>query len=996
MLRLNNISKDYVSGDSVVHALKGVDIEFRKSEFVAVLGPSGCGKTTLLNIIGGLDRYTSGELSINGRPTADFSDADWDAYRNHSIGFVFQSYNLIPHQTVLSNVELALTLSGVSKSERRRRAKEALERVGLGDQLSKKPNQMSGGQMQRVAIARALVNDPEILLADEPTGALDSENSVQIMEILKEISSDRLIIMVTHNPDLAEQYATRIVRLLDGEIQSDTDPVKKEDMTQHAEPRTKAQRKEDKKKHTSMSFLTALSLSCNNLLTKKTRTFLTSFAGSIGIIGIALILSLSNGISLYIDQVQEDTLSSYPIALQAESVDIGSLFNRTAEGGSDNAPKTDEELGEYVYANNMMYDFINALNSVEMTKNNLSAFKTYIETEKDGERPLDDYASSIMYEYDVPLNIYVKDKDGKIVRADATAMMQNMMTDAGGGSSDIMSSMFANSSMTSQMMSGVNVWDELLPPDSNGKDEGLVSPLLREQYDLLYGEWPDSYDEVILVVDYNNRLSDLVLYSLGLITSQEMSDSFVAMQNGEEIHNDNGPWSFEDMCSRTMRLVISADKYAEDPASGAYVDMTETELGLSTVFEKGVELKISGIVRPNPDAVSTAIAGSIGYTTALTDYIIDETATRDIVKAQLADPAVDVITSLPFPVEDEEEPDEAEIKSAVDEYIKTLSVSERAAIYVELVSSPTDEYVNGAVEQYMATLDRAAVEEMIKTEYPEYASMLADMSDETLFGYVRESVEERVRSEYAAGVEEQLGALPVDTLSEMLDTLEMTAEHYALIYENHVPRQVSESTYEDNLDLLGIVDRDSPSAIYIYAATFADKDAISGVIGDYNDSVGEGDEITYTDYVALLMSSITTILNAITYVLIAFVAVSLVVSSIMIGIITYISVLERTKEIGILRSIGASKRDVSRVFNAETLIVGFASGMIGILSTLLLCIPINIIIRALTDIQNIGAVLPWQGAVILVIISMSLTLIAGLIPAKLAAKKDPVVALRTE
>ncbi len=1004
MLRLENITKDYTAGDDVVHALRGIDIEFRKSEFVAVLGPSGCGKTTLLNIIGGLDRYTDGKMSVAGRPTENFRDADWDAYRNHSIGFVFQSYNLIPHQTVLSNVELALTLSGVSKSERRRRAKAALERVGLGDQLTKKPNQMSGGQMQRVAIARAIVNDPEILLADEPTGALDTENSVGVMEILKEISKDRLIIMVTHNPDLAENYATRTVRLLDGRIISDSDPYVPSES--EAETPTEEENKE-KTKHTSMSFLTALSLSCNNLLTKKTRTFLTAFAGSIGIIGIALILSLSEGISRYINQVQEDTLSSYPIALQAEAVDIGSLFRNASDNSDDRKPHTEEELATYVYANNMMYDFINSLNSVETTKNNLSAFKNYIETTKNekGELPLEKYASSVMYEYDVPLNIYVEDKDGSIVKADAMSMMQSMMQGVTGGDSETLSGLFSSaSSMSASMMSGVNVWEELMPPDmtdkSGGENEELVNPLLKEQYDLIYGDWPSEYNEIVLVVNQNNQVSDFVLYSLGLLTSKEMSDSFIAMEKGEEIHNDNGPWTFEEMCSRKLRLVISADMFALDTTSGGkYVDLSKTELGVKTLFDRGIELKISGIVRPNPDAVAGAISGSIGYTTALTSYIIDETADRDIIKAQLEDPETDVITGLPFPSEDDEEPTAEEIKAAVDEYLGTLgsSPAEKAAIYTAVMSEPTDEYVNGMVEQYMATLDRPQLEEMIKTEYPEYAGMLGDISDETLMEYVRASADKRVREEYAAGVAESLAAMSVDQLAAALDMLELTEANYALIFEKYVPALVSESTYDENVELLGIVDRESPSAIYIYAATFADKDEISNVIEAYNDTVDEeGDKITYTDYVALLMSSITTILNAITYVLIAFVAVSLVVSSIMIGIITYISVLERTKEIGILRSIGASKRDVSRVFNAETLIVGFASGMIGIISTLILCIPINIIIRALTKINNIGAVLPWGGAVILVVISMGLTVIAGLIPSRIAAKKDPVVALRTE
>ena len=994
MLRLKNITKDYMSGDTVVHALRGIDIEFRKNEFVAVLGPSGCGKTTLLNIVGGLDRYTAGELSVNGRNTVSFRDADWDAYRNHSIGFVFQSYNLIPHQTVLANVELALTLSGVSKSERRRRAKEALERVGLGDQLSKKPNQMSGGQMQRVAIARALVNDPEILLADEPTGALDSENSVQIMEILKEIAKDRLIIMVTHNPELAEEYATRIVRLLDGEITSDSDPY-----VSSGEAAPSAEKNKEKTKHTSMSFWTALSLSCNNLMTKKGRTFLTSFAGSIGIIGIALILSLSNGINKYINQVQEDTLSSYPITLQAESVDIGSIFRSTAENGQDRFDRTEEELATYVYVNNMMYNFVNALNSVETTKNNLSAFKSYIEKENDdGKLPLGDYASSIMYEYDVPLNIYVEDKDGSIVRTDAVSMMQNMMENVVGGESGAVSGIFSSASMSMTMMSGLNVWEELLPPSASNDGDLLVNPLLTDQYDLIYGDWPREYNEIVLVVDEFNQVSDFVLYSLGLLTSAEMSESFIAMEKGEEIHNNGGPWTFEEMCARDLRLIISADNYKQDEILGVYHDLSETDLGVSTLYSGGLKLKISGIIRPNPDAVGGAISGSIGYTTALTDYIIEETGKRDIVKAQLADPDTDIITGLPFPGEDDEEPTAEEIKAAVDEYLAGLknNPAERAAIYTAIMSIPSEEYINAAVEQYMAGLDRAALEEMIKAEYPEYSSMLADIPDETLIEYVRASAAKGVAERYAAEVAATLGVMTTEQLAGMLDALELTEDNYSFIYDEYVPVMVSESTYDENIKLLGIVDRSSPSAIYIYASTFADKDEIANVISSYNDSVEEADQITYTDYVALLMSSITTILNAITYVLIAFVSVSLVVSSIMIGIITYISVLERTKEIGILRSIGASKRDISRVFNAETLIVGFASGAIGIGATLLLCLPINLIIRVLTEINNIGAALPWAGGIALVIISMVLTLVAGLIPASLAAKKDPVVALRTE
>ncbi len=1009
MLKLKNIVKEYGSADFTVRALSGVSIEFRKNEFVAILGQSGCGKTTLLNIIGGLDRYTSGQLSVNGRRTEEFEDADWDTYRNHSIGFVFQTYNLIPHQTVLSNVELALTLSGVSKTERRARAIEALEKVGLADQIHKKPNQMSGGQMQRVAIARALVNDPEILLADEPTGALDSETSVQIMEILKEISKDKLIIMVTHNPDLAEQYATRIVRLLDGNIIGDSDPYESETLAEAEDAVGKKDKKSAKKdrydKHTSMSFLTALSLSRNNLMTKKTRTLLTAFAGSIGIIGIALILSLSNGISMYINRVQEDTLSSYPITLEAESVDISSLFasmtggtGSSTDGGESEGPiKSDEELGEYVYTNTAMYDLINSLNSIETTKNNLSAFREYItKKDEDGKTPLSDFASSIMYSYDVPLNVYVEDKNGDIVKADAMTMMEDMMSQVMGSS--VTNPMFGASSNLASF-ADLSIWQEMLPAadgEENDSEKTLVSELLSEQYDVLWGEWPTSYDEVVLIVNINNELDDLVLYSLGLITTEEMSDSFIAMSKGETISNDNGPWTFEEIASRTVKLVLSADMYAKDEKTGTYLDLTATDLGVSTLYANGLELKISGIIRPNPDALATAMTSGIGYTTALTEHLIDETASRDIVKEQLANPDVDVITGLAFPDENAPEPTEEEISKAADEYIASASASEKALIYAAIMSEPTAEYIATVKEQYMANLDRAAIEEMVKTEYPEYESMLDDIDDATLFAYVEEMIEEQVRTEYAAQVEASLAAMTTEQLAEMLDAYELTAANKALVYEEFVPSSESESTYDENVEKLGIVDKSSPSAIYIYAATFADKDEIADVITEYNTTVEENDEISYTDYVALLMSSITSILNAITYVLIAFVAISLVVSSIMIGIITYISVLERTKEIGILRAIGASKRDIKRVFNAETLIVGFISGVIGIGSTLLLCIPINWIIRALTDINNLGAALPWEGGVILIVISMALTLIAGFIPSNLAAKKDPVVALRTE
>lgn len=999
MLRLKNIRKDYIAGDTIVHALRGVSIEFRKNEFVAVLGPSGCGKTTLLNIIGGLDRYTDGDLSVSGRSTKNFSDTDWDAYRNHRIGFVFQSYNLIPHQNVLSNVELALTLSGVSKAERRRRAIEALERVGLGDQLKKKPNQLSGGQMQRVAIARALVNNPEIILADEPTGALDTENSIALMEILKEISKDRLIIMVTHNPQLAEKYATRIVKLLDGEIIDDTNPYVSEEAP--AEPDIKKARgrsRADKSKKPSMSFYTALSLSVNNLMTKKTRTFMTSFAGSIGIIGIALILALSNGIQLYINRVQEDTLSTYPITLEAETIDLTSLLKTLSEKSGDNA-KTDEELGNYVYVNNVMYDLMNTVNKTATTKNNLSAFKKYIETpDENGKLPLEGSASSIRYEYGTDLNIYVTDKNGDIIKTDTISMIQNMMSSAVGGDSsglgDFMKMTTSSGSLS--MYSSLKVWDEMIPPAKSEDTDLLVGGILTEQYDLLYGSWPKSYDEVVLIVDSSNQVNDLVLYSLGLLTAKEMYDSFIAIQSGEEVFLDIGPFTFEELCDITFRLVILADYYVYDDATGAYVNLADTDLGLSTLYKNGLEIKISGIVRPNPDAVATAMGGGIGYTTALTDYIATETATRDIVKRQLAEKETDILTGLPFPDEDAAELTDAEKADAVREYFKGLSAAEKATAYTEIMSVPSEEYVAATVEEYMSQMTRETIEQMVAEQYPQYSSAISEMDDETLYEYVRKAVAERVKEQYSQSIRETLGSMTTDHLAAMLDSAELTDEQYAYYYDELMPTGYSESTYEDNLKLLGYIDKNNPSVIYIYASSFRNKDSIADVIEKYNDSADEADKIQYTDYVKILMSSITKIINAITYVLVAFVAISLVVSSIMIGIITYISVLERTKEIGILRSIGASKRDISRVFNAETLIVGFGAGIFGIAATLLLMVPINYIIRSLTGIANLKAILPVTGAVILVIISMVLTLVAGLIPSRIAAKKDPVEALRTE
>lgn len=837
MLELNGIRKTYVTGTTSVEALKGIDLKFRDSEFVSILGQSGCGKTTLLNIIGGLDKYTSGDLKINGRSTKDFKDRDWDAYRNNSIGFVFQSYNLIPHQTVLSNVELALTLSGVSKAERRQRATEALEKVGLKEQIHKKPNQMSGGQMQRVAIARALVNDPDILLADEPTGALDTQTSIQIMDLLKEISKDRLIIMVTHNPELATQYSTRIIRLLDGTITDDSNPYNGEDdnITTKTDEDSLTDKKsgKTKKKKTSMSFFTALSLSLNNLMTKKTRTILTAFAGSIGIIGIALILSISNGIQNYIDRMQRDTLSSYPIQLQKESVDVSSMI----ENMMGNKDKNVDHDKDKIYSNNIMTDMVNSM-VAEVNSNNLKAFKSYLENHKSD---VDGYISDIQYSYDVPLYIYSTDTSDGVTQLNPSSVMENMygMSVSGDG-------------MMSAGMQNTSVWSRLFDNRQ----------MLDEQYDLIAGSWADNYNEVMLVVDENNEIDDYTLYSLGFKDPAEVKKIFKNVMAGNSYETEETQYTYDEVLDKKFKLVLPTDLYRYNDTFGIWEDASHDDEYMTTVVNNAEEVKIAGIIRKNPDAASVSVSSGVAYTKDLMPYIIEKVNETQIVKQQLADPEKDVFTGMSFD------------------------------------------------------------------------------NDKT-----------------------------------------------------------SISTFENNKSLLGIASEDNPSEIDIYAKDFDSKEKLQDFIKNYNDEVTadgrDEDTINYTDYVGILMSSVSTIITAISSVLIAFVAISLVVSSIMIGIITYISVLERTKEIGVLRSIGASKKDVSRVFNAETLIEGFVSGAMGIIITLILCIPANAVIKNVTDISNV-AQLPVAGAVILVIISMLLTTIAGLIPAKMAAKKDPVVALRTE
>ena len=858
MLELKQIVKDYVSGNETVHALRGITLSFRKSEFVSILGQSGCGKTTLLNIVGGLDHYTSGDLVINGKSTKDFTDRDWDEYRNHSIGFVFQSYNLIPHQNVLSNVELALTLSGVSKEERRQRARAVLEKVGLGDQLYKKPSQMSGGQMQRVAIARALVNDPDILLADEPTGALDSATSVQIMELLKEIAKDKLVIMVTHNPQLADAYSTRIIRLLDGAIVDDSDPFDAAALEEKKEGVRKGR--------PSMSFVTALSLSLNNLMTKKARTFLTAFAGSIGIIGIALILSLSNGVQTYIDSVERDTLSSYPITIEDSSMDM-SVMMETMMGLNDEAGT---HADDNIYSKAMIKDILETM-SDKMENNNLQAFKDYLESE---DSTIDDHAKAIEYSYDLQMNVYNTNSDAGLVQVSPNQLLD----DLGFSTMTQLSESFMGSNASSQN----EVWNKL--PESE--------TLREEEYDLIEGHWPSAYNEVVLAVDENREITDYALYALGRMDPQEVVDSFESLQEGGEVSlSDPTSYTPQELLGMEFQLVLSSDLYRN--VNGIWIDMSEDEDFVQEAADNGETMRVVGIITPS-EGSSKREVGGIYYTSALEEHVIEQAEASEIVKEQREHPDINVFTQTAF----------------------------------------------GEDEEFDIT-----------TLTPQQQMQFASMSQQELAQYMADYSENR------------------------------------------------NATHEGNLERLGVVDLDTPSSISIYANTFEDKEMISQLIEDYNLTQQEnGDDtnvITYNDIVGTMMESVTSIIDMISYVLMAFVSVSLIVSSIMIGIITYISVLERTKEIGILRAIGASKKDISHVFNAEAFIIGLISGLLGIIVTLILDLPISMIVEHLTGVANI-AMLPVAGGVILVLISLALTTIAGLIPSRIASKKDPVEALRSE
>lgn len=986
MLEIRNIVKDYETGSETVHALKGVSIAFRESELVSILGQSGCGKTTLLNIIGGLDQYTSGDLIINGQSTKQYKSADWDIYRNHSVGFIFQSYNLIPHQSVLSNVELALTLSGVSKAERRRRAKEALEKVGLGNQLNKRPNQMSGGQMQRVAIARALVNDPDILLADEPTGALDSETSIQIMELVKEIAKDRLVIMVTHNPELAEKYSTRIVKLLDGRIVGDSDPFDPAKEPAHSEVRKTEVTKGQK---TSMSFLTALSLSKNNLMTKKGRTFLTSFAGSIGIIGIALILSLSNGVQEYINSVERSTLASFPVSIQHETVDYTSLMT-SMMNVRDNAEENRDP--DRIYTNDISTEMMKTMLS-EMQTNNLAEFKEYLESDPDG---ISASIEEIQYSYDSNLYIYGHSADGDIMQINPSTVMSAMMGQSMADNVSQMTNTYS-SLMGSSSMSSYDAFRELLSTD-----------MLKTEYEVLAGRLPEAYNEVVVLVTDRNELSDVTLYTLGLRDQGELEGMMSSVMAGESFDLDTGDLSFsyDDLMGMEFSMLTAPEFYQKND-DGTWTDMRSDSEFMEQAAENGLKLKVVGILKPDADSlISSTNSGGIGYTHALTEYMIDKTNSSELVKAQKENPDVDVFTGIEFPKADEEEEQPMSQSEAMEMLTGMLTEEQRTKLNEGIMAALTEEQQAQIQSAMMGMVsDEQMNSIMMGVLTPEQLTQLQSGAD--VNSLLTDAQKAQMSAQIAASLTAEQNAELSAMMNGMADPTKMytifmqvlTTDQLRQLMDMTKEPETTDATYDGNLKLLGVAELSEPSSMKIYATDFESKEKITQLIEKYNDSKiaddNQADVINYTDYVGLMMSSVSDIINAISYILIAFVAISLIVSSIMIGIITYISVLERTKEIGILRAMGASKRDISNVFNAETLIVGFSAGVIGIAVTLLLNIPINIIIENITGIANV-ALLPWQGGVILVVISMLLTLIAGLVPAGVAAKKDPVEALRTE
>ncbi len=1037
MLQLTKITKVYASGAEKVEALKGVNLEFRRNEFVSILGQSGCGKTTLLNIIGGLDRYTDGDLVINGKSTKTFKDADWDAYRNHSIGFVFQSYNLIPHQTVLANVELALTLSGVSKAERRQRAIAALESVGLSDQINKKPTQMSGGQMQRVAIARALVNNPDILLADEPTGALDTKTSVQIMEILKDVAKDRLVIMVTHNPDLAEEYSTRIVKLSDGLVIDDSNPYDSSAETVQVEMATPVDKKEKKKnkkaeKKRRMSFGTALSLSMNNLFTKKGRTVMTSLAGSIGIIGIALILSLSNGIQLFINQVQEDTLSTYPLSIHKETQDMSAMLSAMTSSSA----STDYSDSGMIYVDDSLGTMMSAMTST--VKNNLDAFKVHIDANRD---TLDEYVSDIQYTYDYNLQVF--NTANGTVKVGMETMFEHMGD--------------AFSGMTEMMEMGgssINVFSEMIDNQE----------LLNQQYEVVAGNWPstDAADEVVLVVNSNNQISKMTLYMLGILDPNNIDQEMSDLMNGKYESQDLPPYTYEDILNMKFKLLTTSDFFQKntDASKGYTVDGKQYSSWMDIreypgydqekfVTENGMDVKIVGIVRPRADATATSISGAVGYTKALTDYILDKNANSEVINQQKETPNVNVLTGLAFERTHytPETIDQliAKIDSATmdmfyaymteqiltnEEFEGRIDVKDTESflgVYMLLPSEKQAEVLTAVLDAVNENPMSAGMADNllkmisqttggIEITRQNFVKLLPslDIQSHVMLSFVGFQQSEQVPISMPGLIElagEEKMSVIYEKMTADIKTMTvnedifvailatMTADDPAFIQLEETLYGMApgiDATYDSVLEELDDAQKASPASVNFYAKDFESKEYVEKFIEDYNNSVEKKDQLQYTDLVGTMMSSVSTIIDVISYVLIAFVAISLVVSSIMIGIITNISVLERTKEIGILRAIGASKKDISRVFNAETFIIGTCAGILGILITLLLCIPTNAIIQALTGFANVKAVLPAAAAFILIAISMGLTIVAGLIPSRAAAKKDPVEALRSE
>ena len=1029
MIQIKNIVKDYVMGETEVHALKDVSLNFRNSEFVSILGPSGCGKTTLLNIIGGLDHYTSGDLIVNNISTKEYKDRDWDSYRNHSVGFVFQSYNLISHQSVLQNVELALTLSGVSKGERRSRAIDALVKVGLGDQLHKKPNEMSGGQMQRVSIARAIVNNPDIILADEPTGALDTETSVQVMEILKEISKDRLVVMVTHNPELAEKYSTRIIRMLDGKITDDTKPYAEENFKRAEKKEIKEESAEFEKlpekvkktrtKKPTMSFWTAFKLSLKNLFTKKGRTMLTSFAGSIGIIGIALILAVSQGTTGYINHVQETTLSSYPLTIEEKTIDMTSLMTSFMNVGTNSELTHDLDK---VYKDQVIAEMVEALSNVESNENDLSSFKKHLETEvKKEDSALNQAISGIQYFYNLELSVYTENQNGNIIKSDTGKLMAEMIGEfmiksmTTGDSSqreetDSDSSLF--SSNNSSSMFKMDLWQEILP---GLDDREIINSVIFDQYELVNGSWPNDYDEVVLILNENNELDDLTLYAIGLLSEEDIDLIIDTAAKGETLEEDEKSWTYDEIKAKNFRTILPSECY-RDRGDGVFVDVSGVESILPTLYNNGIELKIKGIIRPKKDAESTILKSGIGYTSLLTKYVIDQAKNSDVVKAQINSPTVNVLTGEPFK-ENTGILSKAEKNTAFREYVESLNTANKAKTFIAIKSLIPEDVLNAQTTSMMqmqcptreaqlfliSQVVSSSIENIDAAMLQEY---FEEMTDEQVYDLAFSICKASIQDKHNSKVEDDYLAVdnsipPVrvysdEQLATMLTDLLTTATEDECVWYYDSVTQFSEDSYDEVLVKLGCLDVDAPSSINIYATSFENKDVILSEIEKYNSQVDEEKKISYTDYIGLLMSSVTTIIDAITYVLIAFVSISLIVSSIMIGVITLISVQERTKEIGILRAIGASKRDVSSMFNAETMIIGFTSGLTGVLITYLLCIPINIILKALTGLAHLQAVLPIGAAVILVLISMCLTLISGLIPSRSAAKKDPVTCLRSE